>query len=78
MLGFTAAFAAYGSFFIPKLFGWSVQTTGSYVTAVYIFIAFYVVAILLNWLFYQSKRAEITSFVAAKSAGEQPAIATHK
>lgn len=66
VLGFTAAFAAYGSFFIPKLFGWSVQATGSYVTAFYIFIAFYVVAILLNWIFYQSKRAEITSFVAAR------------
>jgi MFS transporter, NNP family, nitrate/nitrite transporter len=52
VLGFTAAFAAYGSFFIPKLFGWSVGTSGSYAMAFYFFIAFYGLAILLNWYFY--------------------------
>ncbi|MFB9324880.1 NarK family nitrate/nitrite MFS transporter [Paenibacillus aurantiacus] len=75
VLGFTAAFAAYGSFFIPKLFGWSINATGSYVTAFYVFIGFYVVAIALNWLFYQSKRAEVTSFVTAKEAADQPKAA---
>ncbi|RIX60132.1 NarK family nitrate/nitrite MFS transporter [Paenibacillus nanensis] len=80
VLGFTAAFAAYGSFFIPKLFGWSVTSTGSYVTAFYIFIAFYVVAIALNWIFYQSKRAEVKTFVAAKTTApvEQPSMAAPK
>ncbi|MBB3110955.1 NNP family nitrate/nitrite transporter-like MFS transporter [Paenibacillus phyllosphaerae] len=77
VLGFTAAFAAYGSFFIPKLFGWSVNTTGSYVTAFYVFIGFYVVAIVLNWLFYQSKRAEVTTFVTVKEPAEQPKAAAH-
>ncbi|MFL6556165.1 MAG: NarK family nitrate/nitrite MFS transporter, partial [Bacillus sp. (in: firmicutes)] len=42
VIGFSAAFAAYGSFFIPKLFGWSVKATGTPVTAFYFFIAFYV------------------------------------
>lgn len=55
VLGFTAAFAAYGSFFIPKLFGWSVKTTGTPVTAFYFFIAFYAVSFVLNWYFYQRK-----------------------
>lgn len=59
VLGFTAAFAAYGSFFIPKLFGWSVNTTGTPVTAFYYFIGFYIVSFLLNWYYYQRKNAEV-------------------
>jgi MFS transporter, NNP family, nitrate/nitrite transporter len=53
VIGFTAAFAAYGSFFIPKLFGWSVNTTGTPVSAFYFFIGFYVISFGLNWYFYQ-------------------------
>ncbi len=53
VLGFTAAFAAYGSFFIPKLFGWSVNQFGTPVNAFYFFIAFYVISIVLNWFYYQ-------------------------
>ncbi|WP_026672011.1 NarK family nitrate/nitrite MFS transporter [Alkalihalobacterium bogoriense] len=59
VLGFTAAFAAYGSFFIPKLFGWSVSTTGTPITALYYFIGFYVISIALNWYYYQRKNAEV-------------------
>ncbi|WP_059170719.1 NarK family nitrate/nitrite MFS transporter [Bacillus sp. FJAT-27445] len=59
VLGFTAAFAAYGSFFIPKLFGWSVKTTGTPVTAFYFFIGFYVVSFAINWFFYQRKSAVV-------------------
>lgn len=53
VIGFSAAFAAYGSFFIPKLFGWSVKATGTPVTAFYFFIGFYCIAFGLNWFFYQ-------------------------
>ncbi|WP_166241576.1 MFS transporter [Paenibacillus turpanensis] len=66
VLGFTAAFAAYGSFFIPKLFGWSIKSTGTYTTAFYIFILFYAAAIAINWWYYQSKRAEVKVFTAKK------------
>jgi MFS transporter, NNP family, nitrate/nitrite transporter len=59
VLGFTAAFAAYGSFLIPKLFGWSINSTGTYVTAFYFFIAVYVISIVLNWYFYQRKNSEV-------------------
>lgn len=55
VIGFSAAFAAYGSFFIPKLFGWSVNATGTPVTAFYFFIGFYVISFVLNWYFYQRK-----------------------
>ncbi|WP_342047462.1 NarK family nitrate/nitrite MFS transporter [Bacillus sp. OTU530] len=59
VLGFTAAFAAYGSFFIPKLFGWSVETTGTHATAFYVFIVFYIISFGLNWYFYQRRNAKI-------------------
>jgi NNP family nitrate/nitrite transporter-like MFS transporter len=67
VIGFSAAFAAYGSFFIPKLFGWSVKTTGTPVTAFYFFIGFYCVAFGLNWFFYQRKATSTKSLV--KQAG---------
>src|SRR4051812_18123525 len=67
VIGFSAAFAAYGSFFIPKLFGWSVETTGSYVTAFYFFIGFYVIAFALNYFYYQRKTTELKQLV--KQAG---------
>ncbi len=63
VLGFTAAFAAYGSFFIPKLFGWS---TGTPVTALYYFIGFYIISIALNWFYYQRKNAEVKCDQAIK------------
>ncbi|ULT55235.1 MFS transporter [Neobacillus drentensis] len=55
VIGFSAAFAAYGSFFIPKLFGWSINATGTYTTAFYFFIGFYVISFILNWFYYQRK-----------------------
>ncbi|TKC19400.1 NarK family nitrate/nitrite MFS transporter [Robertmurraya kyonggiensis] len=58
VLGFTAAFAAYGSYFIPQLFGWSTSTTGSPVTAFYFFIAVYVLSFGLNWYFYQRNKMD--------------------
>lgn len=67
VIGFTAAFAAYGSFLIPKLFGWSIGATGSYVTAFYFFIAFYVISFGLNWYFYQRKATAAETLV--KQAG---------
>ena len=67
VIGFSAAFAAYGSFLIPKLFGWSVETTGSYVTAFYFFIGFYVIAFALNYFYYQRKTSEVKQLV--KQAG---------
>jgi MFS transporter, NNP family, nitrate/nitrite transporter len=62
VLGFTAAFAAYGSFFIPKLLGWSADTTGTPINALYFFIGFYAISFILNWYFYQSKKAEVKTF----------------
>lgn len=67
VIGFSAAFAAYGSFLIPKLFGWSINSTGSYETAFYIFIGFYVISFALNWYYYQRKATAAKTL--AKQAG---------
>ncbi len=67
VIGFSAAFAAYGSFLIPKLFAWSIKATESYVTAFYIFIGFYVISFALNWYYYQRKETVVETPV--KQAG---------
>ena len=57
--GFTGAFAAYGGFFIPKSYGTSIALTGSVNMALYGFIAFYVICLLLNWWYYTCAQAEV-------------------
>jgi len=59
VLGFTGAFAAYGAFLIPKVFGWSISSTGTANAALYIFIAYYVISLGVCWYFYSRKNAEI-------------------
>lgn len=59
VLGFTSAIGAYGAFLIPKIFGWSIDTTGMANTALYIFIAYYVISLVVTWYFYSRKGAEV-------------------
>mgnify|MGYP002395914262 CR=1 FL=1 len=59
VLGFTAAIAAYGAYFIPKSFGWSIQSTGSPNTALYAFITYYVISLFVTWYWYARKNAEV-------------------
>ncbi|MDG5789162.1 NarK family nitrate/nitrite MFS transporter [Evansella sp. AB-P1] len=59
VLGFTAAIAAYGAFIIPSIFGWSIDTTGTANLALYIFIAYYVISLVMNWYYYSRKNAEV-------------------
>lgn len=59
VLGFTAAIAAYGAFLIPKIFGWSIEKTGSAGLALYILIGYYVISLFINWYYYSRKNAEI-------------------
>jgi NNP family nitrate/nitrite transporter-like MFS transporter len=58
-LGFTAAIAALGLFFIPMAVGVSLETTGSPAAAWYVFIAFYLSCVLGTWWWYRRKEAEI-------------------
>ncbi len=59
VLGLTAAIAAYGAFFIPKTFGWSIGATGSPNAALYSFIAYYAISLFITWFYYARKNAEI-------------------
>jgi MFS transporter, NNP family, nitrate/nitrite transporter len=58
-LGFTAAIAALGLFFIPALFGISINATGTAVTAMAVFVAFYAVCLLATWWWYRRRGAEV-------------------
>ena len=58
-LGFTAAFAAYGGFFIPKSYGSSIALTGGPEFALWTFAVFYVLCIVLTWWYYARKHAEM-------------------
>ena len=59
VLGFTAALAAYGGFFIPKSYGTSIEMTGGPQAALYVFIVFYLTCIALTWWYYSRKGAEV-------------------
>lgn len=56
-LGFTAAMAAYGGFFIPKSYGSSISLTGGPEAALYVFITFYLVCIAVTWWYYARRNA---------------------
>jgi NNP family nitrate/nitrite transporter-like MFS transporter len=56
-LGFSAAIAAYGGFFIPKSYGTSITVTGGPEAALYVFIVFYLVCIGITWWYYARKNA---------------------
>ncbi|NDI35212.1 NarK family nitrate/nitrite MFS transporter [Chengkuizengella sediminis] len=59
VLGFTAAIAAYGAFFIPKIFGWSIDSTGTANMALYFLIAYYAISLIITWYYYARKNAEV-------------------
>ena len=58
-IGFASAFAAYGAFFVPRAFGFSMSTTGSPAGAILGFIAVYVSCIVVTWWFYARRKAEM-------------------
>jgi MFS transporter, NNP family, nitrate/nitrite transporter len=58
-LGFTAAFAAYGGFFIPKSYGTSITMTGGPEAALYVFVGFYLLCIAVTYWYYARRNAEM-------------------
>ena len=59
VLGFSAAIAAYGGFFIPKSYGTSIALTGGPEGALYFFIVFYLTCIVTTWWYYARKNADM-------------------
>ncbi|WP_284164141.1 MFS transporter [Frigidibacter sp. SD6-1] len=52
IIAFTSAIAAYGAFFIPKAYGTSIAMTGGPVAALWAFLGFYVLCLVLTWVYY--------------------------
>lgn len=52
IVAFTSAIAAYGAFFIPKAYGTSIAMTGSAVGALWAFLIFYVICVVITWAVY--------------------------
>ncbi len=52
IIAFTSAIAAYGAFFIPKLYGTSIAMTGAPNGALWAFLGFYVLCLIVTWVFY--------------------------
>ncbi|MCQ0093145.1 MFS transporter [Roseovarius sp. M141] len=52
IIAFTSAIAAYGAFFIPKAYGTSIAMTGGPVMALWAFLGFYAICVVITWAFY--------------------------
>jgi NNP family nitrate/nitrite transporter-like MFS transporter len=52
IIAFTSAIAAYGAFFIPKAYGTSIAMTGGPVAALWGFLVFYAVCLVITWAWY--------------------------
>lgn len=59
IIAFTSAIAAYGAFFIPKAYGTSISMTGGPAAALWCFLIFYVVCVVITWVFYTRKNAPV-------------------
>ncbi|MBB5173376.1 MFS transporter [Texcoconibacillus texcoconensis] len=57
VMGLIAAFAAYGAYFIPEIFGTSIDATGSANIALYIFVVYYLVSLFVCWFWYSRKNS---------------------
>jgi NNP family nitrate/nitrite transporter-like MFS transporter len=58
VLGWTSAVAAYGAYFIPKIFATQIKA-GTPEYALYAFALYYASCLAVNWWFYARKNAEI-------------------
>lgn len=58
-LGFTAAIAALGLFFVPAMIAVSLDATGSPTAALAVFVIFYVTCLLATWWWYRRQGAEV-------------------
>ena len=52
IIAFTSAIAAYGAFFIPKAYGTSIAMTGGPFMALWGFLVFYAICLVLTWFYY--------------------------
>ncbi|MDP1631227.1 MAG: NarK family nitrate/nitrite MFS transporter [Caulobacter sp.] len=67
IVGFTSAIGAFGGFFIPKAFGDSLKATGDPKMALFIFFAFYISCVVVNWAFYARKSSFLRTPVSIEN-----------
>jgi MFS transporter, NNP family, nitrate/nitrite transporter len=72
IIAFTSAIAAYGAFFIPKAYGTSIAMTGGPDMALWAFLGFYVLCLVITWVFYTRPGGLLHDLERGKSA---PAVA---
>ena len=72
VIGFSSAIAAYGAFFIPKSYGTSIAMTGGVQAALWGFLGFYVVCVVITWVCYVRKGALLHDVERAPKA--QPTV----
>lgn len=58
-VGFAGALGAYGGFFIPKSYGSSIASTGGPEFALWMFMVFYALCVIVTWWYYARKKAEM-------------------
>lgn len=59
IVAFTSAIAAYGAFFIPKSYGTSISLTGGPQAALWGFLIFYAICVVVTWYFYTRKNSSV-------------------
>jgi NNP family nitrate/nitrite transporter-like MFS transporter len=75
IIAFTSAIAAYGAFFIPKAYGTSIAMTGGPVAALWGFLGFYVICVVLTWFYYPRPGGLLAATErAGGSASATPAV----
>ena len=59
IIAFTSAIAAYGAFFIPKAYGTSITLSGGPELALWVFMTFYAVCVVITWFYYTRRNAPV-------------------
>ncbi len=75
IVAFTSAFGAYGGFFIPKAYGTSIAMTGGPVGALWLFLIFYVICLVLTWFVYTRKGGLLHDIERARPSEDSTARA---
>ncbi len=76
IVAFSSAIGAYGGFFIPKAYGSSIAMTGSPIGALWLFLIFYVLCLVITWAVYTRPGGllhDIEHGRMPKGAASQPA-----
>ena len=58
-IGIISAIGAYGGFLVPRTYGWSTESFGSIVPALYVYVGVYAVMLAVTWVFYLRPSAKM-------------------